>query len=54
MRPYSMPLWIILTKWPARSGRMEVLPAEQRYALNLPDIAEVWRRGSVIAPGFST
>jgi 6-phosphogluconate dehydrogenase len=24
------------------------LPAEQRFKLNLPDIAEVWRRGSVI------
>jgi 6-phosphogluconate dehydrogenase len=24
------------------------LPAEQRYELDLPDIAEVWRRGSVI------
>jgi 6-phosphogluconate dehydrogenase len=26
----------------------EELPAEQRFNLNLPDIAEVWRRGSVI------
>jgi len=25
-----------------------ILPAEQRFKLNLPDIAEVWRRGSVI------
>jgi 6-phosphogluconate dehydrogenase len=25
------------------------LPDDQRYTLNLPDIAEVWRRGSVIA-----
>jgi 6-phosphogluconate dehydrogenase len=25
------------------------LPAEERYTLNLPDIAEVWRRGSVIS-----
>jgi 6-phosphogluconate dehydrogenase len=25
------------------------LPEEERYALNIPDIAEVWRRGSVIA-----
>jgi 6-phosphogluconate dehydrogenase len=25
------------------------LPEAQRYALNLPDIAEVWRRGSVIS-----
>ncbi len=27
----------------------DVLPEELRYNLNLPDIAEVWRRGSVIA-----
>jgi 6-phosphogluconate dehydrogenase len=27
----------------------EELPADERYALNLPDIAETWRRGSVIA-----
>jgi len=27
----------------------EGLPADERYALNLPDIAETWRRGSVIA-----
>ncbi len=25
------------------------LPADERFALNVPDIAEVWRRGSVIA-----
>jgi 6-phosphogluconate dehydrogenase len=25
------------------------LPEDQRYSLNLPDIAEVWRRGSVIS-----
>ncbi len=25
------------------------LPAEQRYDLNLPDIAEAWRRGSVVS-----
>ena len=25
------------------------LPEDERYALNLPDIAEVWRRGSVIS-----
>jgi 6-phosphogluconate dehydrogenase len=25
------------------------LPEEERYALNIPDIAEVWRRGSVIS-----
>jgi 6-phosphogluconate dehydrogenase len=27
----------------------ETLPADHRFALNLPDIAEVWRRGSVIS-----
>jgi 6-phosphogluconate dehydrogenase len=27
----------------------EKLPADERFALNLPDIAEVWRRGSVIS-----
>ena len=26
----------------------EAIPAEQRFDLNLPDIAEVWRRGSVV------
>jgi 6-phosphogluconate dehydrogenase len=26
-----------------------VLPPEDRYDLNLPDIAEVWRRGSVVS-----
>ena len=31
----------------AKAGN-EDLPAERRYDLNLPDIAEVWRRGSVI------
>ncbi len=31
-----------------RHARDEGLPAEQRFDLNLPDIAEVWRRGSVI------
>jgi 6-phosphogluconate dehydrogenase len=25
------------------------LPEDERYALNIPDIAEVWRRGSVIS-----
>src|SRR5207302_7988800 len=25
------------------------LPADMRYDLNLPDIAEVWRRGSVVS-----
>ncbi len=27
----------------------DVLPEEERYALNLADIAEVWRRGSVVS-----
>lgn len=27
----------------------EKLPKEQRFAINLPDVAEVWRRGSVIS-----
>ena len=27
----------------------EALPAEHRFTLNLPDIAEVWRRGSVVS-----
>jgi 6-phosphogluconate dehydrogenase len=27
----------------------ELLPEEERYTLDLPDIAEVWRRGSVIS-----
>ena len=27
----------------------EALPAEERFDLNLPDIAEVWRRGSVVS-----
>ena len=27
----------------------QVLPKEHRYDLNLPDIAEVWRRGSVVS-----
>jgi len=31
-----------------RSARQEELPAEQRYALDLPEIAELWRRGSVV------
>lgn len=31
-------------------GRLsDALPQEERFALNLPDIAEVWRRGSVIS-----
>ncbi|HWG50546.1 MAG TPA: decarboxylating 6-phosphogluconate dehydrogenase [Candidatus Acidoferrales bacterium] len=32
-----------------RNANSEQLPKEHRYDLNLPDIAEVWRRGSVIS-----
>jgi 6-phosphogluconate dehydrogenase len=32
-----------------RNRNSEALPQEERYDLNLPDIAEVWRRGSVIS-----
>lgn len=32
-----------------RGRASEKLPGDQRFALNLPDIAEVWRRGSVIS-----
>jgi 6-phosphogluconate dehydrogenase len=32
-----------------RHADSETLPEEQRFALNLPEIAEVWRRGSVIS-----
>jgi 6-phosphogluconate dehydrogenase len=32
-----------------RGKASDDLPADERYQLNLPDIAEVWRRGSVIA-----
>jgi 6-phosphogluconate dehydrogenase len=31
-----------------RSATSEELPEDQRFQLDLPDIAEVWRRGSVI------
>jgi 6-phosphogluconate dehydrogenase len=31
-----------------RNVASDKVPAERRYELNLPDIAEVWRRGSVI------
>ena len=31
-----------------RNAASEALPKEQRYTLDLPEIAEVWRRGSVI------
>jgi len=27
----------------------EKLPEDERFAINLPDVAEVWRRGSVIS-----
>jgi 6-phosphogluconate dehydrogenase len=32
-----------------RSKSSEALPEADRFDLNLPDIAEVWRRGSVIS-----
>jgi 6-phosphogluconate dehydrogenase len=32
-----------------RNVNSEAVPANRRYQLNLPDIAEVWRRGSVVA-----
>jgi 6-phosphogluconate dehydrogenase len=32
-----------------RNANSKELPEEQRYNLNLPDIAEVWRRGSVVS-----
>jgi len=32
-----------------RNKNSKNLPAEQRFDLNLPDIAEVWRRGSVVS-----
>lgn len=32
-----------------RNASSEQLPPEQRYQLNLADIAEVWRRGSVVS-----
>jgi 6-phosphogluconate dehydrogenase len=32
-----------------RNANSEQLPAEIRYDLNLGDIAEVWRRGSVVS-----
>jgi 6-phosphogluconate dehydrogenase len=31
-----------------RNAASEELPADQRFEVDLPDIAEVWRRGSVI------
>jgi 6-phosphogluconate dehydrogenase len=32
-----------------RNATSEQLPKDHRYDLNLPDIAEVWRRGSVVS-----
>jgi 6-phosphogluconate dehydrogenase len=32
-----------------RNATSKELPEDQRYDLNLPDIAEVWRRGSVVS-----
>ena len=32
-----------------RNATSKELPEEHRYDLNLPDIAEVWRRGSVVS-----
>jgi 6-phosphogluconate dehydrogenase len=32
-----------------RNKNQDTLPEDERYDLNLPDIAEVWRRGSVIS-----
>jgi 6-phosphogluconate dehydrogenase len=32
-----------------KNASSEELPEEQRFHLNLPDIAEVWRRGSVVS-----
>jgi 6-phosphogluconate dehydrogenase len=32
-----------------RNAASEALPAEERLTLNLPDIAEAWRRGSVVS-----
>ncbi len=32
-----------------RKKSSEDLPADERFALNMPEIAEVWRRGSVIS-----
>ena len=32
-----------------RNKASDVLPEDQRFDLNLPDIAEVWRRGSVVS-----
>jgi 6-phosphogluconate dehydrogenase len=32
-----------------RNKDLETLPEDERFTLNLPDIAEVWRRGSVVS-----
>jgi 6-phosphogluconate dehydrogenase len=32
-----------------RNKDLDALPPDERFALNLPDIAEVWRRGSVVS-----
>ena len=32
-----------------KNANKDTLPAERRYDLNLPDIAELWRRGSVVS-----
>lgn len=32
-----------------KNAHLETLPASQRYVLNLADIAELWRRGSVVS-----
>ena len=32
-----------------RNANKDTLPEERRYDLNLPDIAELWRRGSVVS-----
>jgi 6-phosphogluconate dehydrogenase len=37
-----------------KNAASEELPEEQRYAFDLPDIAEVWRRGTSSPPGCST
>jgi 6-phosphogluconate dehydrogenase len=32
-----------------RNKSLKTLPEDERFALNLPDISEVWRRGSVVS-----
>jgi len=36
-----------------RNRRSDKLPHDERYELNIGDIAEVWRRGSVVSSWFS-